>query len=117
MINGVKTLRTPETEQQYQDFKDKGHLQDGCALCKEIPIETFTHWKIIPNRFPYDKIAEKHDMIIPIRHSAEINDEERVELLILRSTYINEHYRYILEATTRAKSIPAHFHLHLIEIK
>ena len=112
-----KTLRTPETEKRYQDLKDSGSMGDGCRLCIVEPTQTFKYWKLIPNEFPYDKIAEKHDMIIPIRHTAEINDDERGELLTLRGTYINEHYRYILEATNRTKSIPAHFHLHLIELK
>ncbi|HVY72635.1 MAG TPA: hypothetical protein VG984_01085 [Candidatus Paceibacterota bacterium] len=111
------TLRTDETEARYQAMKDSGALAGGCRLCEIEPIETFKFWKLIPNEFPYDKITARHDMIVPLRHTAEINDEERAELMELRRTYINENYRYIMEATTRTKSIPAHFHLQLIEIK
>lgn len=80
-------------------------------------MQSFKFWKLVPNEFPYDKITKIHDMLVPLRHTVEINDEELAELLELRNTYINQHYRYIMEATNRTKSIPTHFHLHLIEIK
>jgi hypothetical protein len=117
MEQPVPTLRMPQTEQKYQDMKDSGLLAGVCALCRVEAIQTFTYWKLIPNEFPYDKIAKRHDMIVPLRHTADISDDERAELLQLRSSYIDEHYRYIMEATNRTKSIPAHYHLHLIEIK
>jgi hypothetical protein len=112
-----RTLRTPETEQKYQDMKDSGAMEKECRLCAEDVTLTFTHWKLIPNRFPYDKIFERHDMLIPIRHTAEINEEEKSEFEEIKKSYINTHYRYIMEATHRTKSIPGHYHLHLVELK
>ncbi|OGC88139.1 hypothetical protein A2419_01575 [Candidatus Adlerbacteria bacterium RIFOXYC1_FULL_48_26] len=111
------TLRTEETEARYQKLKEDGILEQSCALCRVEPKHLFTYWKIIPNEFPYDKIAKVHDMAVTLRHTAELNEEERAEFEVIKSSYINDNYRYLLEATTRTKSIPAHFHIHMIEIK
>lgn len=113
----TRTLRTPETEAKYQEMKDSGVMSEGCRLCEETITMNFTHWRLIPNRFPYDEVFEPHDMLIPIRHTADINEEERLELEEIKKSYINHHYRYIMEATHSTKSIPQHYHLHLVEIK
>ncbi len=112
-----KTIRTPETEQRYMEEMAKRPPGDGCVLCSLFPVHTYKLWKIVPNDFPYDKIAARHDMVIPLRHTSEINEEERLELEEIKKTFINDNYRYILEATHRTKSIPSHYHLHLIELK
>lgn len=117
MEQKVPTLRTPAMEQAYQDMKDSGVMSEVCRLCAEVSTLEFKYWRVIPNRFPYDQIAKRHDMIIPIRHTAEPNEEEMAEFKEIKESYINDTYRYIFEATHRTKSIPSHFHLHLIEIK
>ena len=116
MQDRLRTWRTDEMEEKYQNEKGE-RSKNGCPLCSSPAIETFKFWKVILNDFPYDKVASRHDMIVPLRHTSEMNDEERAEFLEIRKTYINDNYRYILEATTRTKSIPTHFHLHLLEIK
>ncbi len=71
------------------------------------------------NAFPYDRIAKTHDMIVPLRHVDEdhLNDEELKELKIIKDNYLHKEYEFIIEATYKVKSIPAHFHLHLLTIK
>ncbi|MEI6864168.1 MAG: hypothetical protein WCK46_02260 [Candidatus Adlerbacteria bacterium] len=113
----VRTLRKPETEAAYQAMKDSGVMQEVCRLCEEDVTMTFTHWKLVPNRFPYDKVFEPCDMLIPIRHTAELNEEEKTEFEEIKKSYINSHYRYIMEATHSTKSIPQHYHVHVVEIK
>jgi hypothetical protein len=56
---------------------------------------------------------------VPLRHAAEteLSDEERAELLDIKRGSAMEQYDYMLEATPRALSIPAHFHLHLLVTK
>lgn len=90
---------------------------DGhCALCTEAEIiKTFTHWKITVNEFPYDLIAQTHHMIFPIAHVAEedISPEAWQEFREIKKDYI-QLYDMIIEGTSRMKSIPEHYHLHLI---
>ena len=115
----VHLLRTKSGQEEYDAFKKEADFRDGCRLCKADSIEEFEYWRAIKNRFPYDRIAETHNMIIPKRHIDEVGltDEEKKELVELKRSYIEENYHFILEATTGIKSIPKHFHLHLITVK
>ena len=90
-----------------------------CPLCSGEALTTFVHWKIMKNAFPYDGIARVHDMLVPLRHitEAELTKEQHQELFDIKHTYLNEKYEYIMEATNSVKSIPGHFHLHLIVTK
>src|SRR3989344_1004131 len=108
-------LRNIESEDKYQKLAPE-LLKKGCPLCLKTPEQTFTHWKIVTNDFPYDKIAKTHHMITPLRHVSEqeLSDDEKKELQDIKGGYLNTHYEYIIEPTHKKKSIPAHFHLHLI---
>jgi diadenosine tetraphosphate (Ap4A) HIT family hydrolase len=108
-------LRTKELKERYKSYREAGGLQDGCALCAKPTKQIFRHWKVVVNEFPYDLIAESHDMIIPVRHvtEKEITTEEWQEYQTIKADFIQQ-YDYIIEATNKTKSIPEHFHLHLI---
>ncbi len=109
-------LRTKEGAEAYDAYRGAGCLEEnGCVLCGSSIIESFEHWRIIPNRFPYDLIAKEHHMLIPNRHVVEheLTDDERRELLMLKHEGL-EKYDYFIEANDGKKSIPEHFHLHLI---
>lgn len=112
----MATLRTPEMKKKYQEYQKLNPVVDECAICSKAAIKTFKHWKVTDNAFPYDLIASKHHMIVPLRHVPEkgLNKEERTELESIKEMYIDPTYDYIIEATPKNKSIPAHFHLHLI---
>lgn len=60
-----------------------------CALCAKEPIQEFTHWKIVSNNFPYDRIAELHNMIVPVRHCAEeeLTQEELTEYASIKKVH------------------------------
>ena len=86
-----------------------------CPLCACKATMAFTYWKVIPNAFPYDRIAEQHDMIVPLRHVAEgeLSLNELAELKEIKETYIDTEYGMIMQGTHRLMSVPNHFHLHL----
>jgi hypothetical protein len=113
------TLRTQETKQKYQKFIDEGLLADGCNLCKSPAVVEFKYWRIINNEFPYDLISDVHHMIVTKRHITEdkLNTEEKEELQSLKLGYINKEYEFMMEGTNRKKTIPEHFHVHLITVK
>lgn len=92
-------------------------MERECAICKGVAVESFTYWKIMANDFPYDKIAQRHDMIVPLRHTATVTPEEIQELEEIKKSYLDSHYNYIMEATHPTKSIPGHYHLHLVDLK
>lgn len=109
-------FRTSETQEKYSAYQAAGHLAGDCVLCGAPSLREFKHWRVISNRFPYDKIAKTHDMIIPKRHvtEPELNAEEMEELREIKEGNLHKEYDFIIEATHRMKTIPAHFHLHLI---
>ena len=112
-------LRSNEMAAKYKAAISNGALEGECILCKKDSIAEFEHWRIIINDFPYDRIAKVHHMVIPKRHVSEdsISFEEWNELALLKGGYISDNYDYIIEAAHRNKSIPGHFHLHLIAVK
>lgn len=72
-------LRTQEGEEKYQKLIAAGYLNGGCKLCEAPSIKDFVYWKIIRNDFPYDLIAQIHDMIVPKRHvkESDLSKEEK----------------------------------------
>lgn len=108
-------FRTKETHELYEEHKRNGHL-DTCPLCVAEVIMQFRNWKIINNKFPYDRVSDVHHMMITNRHITEheLTTEEKDELLEIKHTYVNDTYIFMIEAMPRHKSIPAHFHLHLV---
>ena len=109
-------FRTDEGDRRYRAALAAGILDRGCPLCILPSIKEFTHWRIIKNEYPYDAVAAVHDMIVLKRHIAEgeFIEAEKQELLEIKNSHLNQEYEYIIEAIGKYKSIPAHFHLHLI---
>ena len=106
-----KDLRTAKTQARYQDYRKAGGLNNGCPLCRVDARVTFRYWKIRKNEFPYDRIAETHDLLVPRRHSdgTDFTSDELTELSVIKAGYIQGHYDYVLEATSKTKSIHDHF--------
>jgi hypothetical protein len=76
---------------------------------------------IVPARFPYDMVAETHNIVF-IRRDVVfkwelLTKEEREELDFLKKTYFQENYDAIWENFPATQSIPGRFHLHLIKLR
>lgn len=112
-------LRTEKTHKKYLKLIANGLLANGCRLCKISSIKEFKHWRIVSNKFPWNRIAKIQHMIIPKRHIIyeKLNNIEKKEFEIIKKTYIEKKYELIAEATNKKKSIPEHFHIHLIILK
>lgn len=109
------SLRSKETEKKYQEVRAERD-PSFCALCEATPLEEFTHWKILQNDFPYDEVASTHDMLVSKRHvtEGEITQEEWLEYNKIKHGYVAEKYEIVMEGTQKLKSIPDHFHVHLL---
>lgn len=115
----MTTLRTDETKAAYDAYKLQDGFKNACPLCVAPVLKTFTYWKIIANAYPYDRIAQVHHMILPVRHvtEAEVTKDEWQEYQTIKRGYIQKEYEFILETTNQMKTIPAHLHQHLIVLK
>ena len=109
-------LRSIETQKKYKEHIKNGGLKE-CPLCTKSSIKDFEYFRVVKNKFPYDIIAEKNDMLILKRHSGELSPEEEEEMKELKKGYLNKNYDYMIEAFPDEKSIPGHFHIHLIVSK
>lgn len=118
LMTNLDSFRSNEMIEKYTAYKATGKMDHVCHLCVEKPLRSYKFWKIVPNNFPYDLIAKRHEMIVPIRHADEsgLTNEEWSELHEIRYGNLQE-YDLILEVTRSQKSIPTHFHQHLIDLK
>lgn len=119
-------LRSEETADFYEQEIKKHHRTDGekkvCNLCAdtEAVIEEFEHWVLMKNRFPYDRYFSKSDMLATKRHTDEagLNEEEKAELLKLKgSDELAGRYDSMLEHFQLQRSLPGHYHVHVIQYK
>jgi hypothetical protein len=109
-------FRSDETQTKYKIYREQGGLENGCRLCEKETINDFVHWRTVANSFPYDRIAERHDLLVTKEHVTEdmISNAAKEELIALKKGRLNETYDFVLEALPGIRSIPTHHHLHLI---
>jgi diadenosine tetraphosphate (Ap4A) HIT family hydrolase len=115
----MKQLRSAKYHETYEKLKLERKGQDHCFLCSTKSIQEFKHWRILLNDFPYDVIASTHHLIVPKIHKTEhlLTEEEREELILLKDTVLDKVYEFVVETLPSQKSIPKHFHLHLMVFK
>ena len=114
------TLRTEETALKYEEEIAKRTSDSGCPLCLfETQVKEFDNWVLMKNKFPYDRYFTKSDMLVPKRHVGEnqLNDIEIAELGRLKKEVLYLDYDSIIEHFPGPKSIPEHFHYHLVQYK
>jgi diadenosine tetraphosphate (Ap4A) HIT family hydrolase len=111
------SARKKESEKAYLEYKKK--LPAGfCPMCeRELLVKEYKHWIITKNRFPYDAITNKHDMLSPKRHIGEkeqLTFEEVKELREIEKTI--EGYTSIIYNLPQNQSVKGHLHYHLINV-
>ena len=108
------TTRKPETEAAYQKAKATNKLE---PLHLIEPIKEWDHWKLVPNRFPHDRLNKVHLMLVLKREAniyaitnAELDELWRKILPELDSLY---HYvKLNLRAMRSISNVP---HLHICD--
>jgi hypothetical protein len=115
----METFRTTQTQEAYDEYKVSCTRESVCWICEKSPLQTFSHWKIVENSFPYDRIAALHHMITPVRHvkEGELTTEELEEFAQIKSSVLNHNYEFLLWPTQKYQSVPSHYHVHLLVSK
>jgi diadenosine tetraphosphate (Ap4A) HIT family hydrolase len=116
-------FRKKRTLAKYYEYK-KTQEKEVCNFCigeHKNKTHAFAYWKILKNLFPYDYIAEEHDLLIPKRHfrtESEMTHEEWKELVFIKTTILPKHNSFdiILENFEHMRSVE-HYHLHLLKFK
>lgn len=110
-------MRTAELEAKYQNDKLTGkakHLNDEPAL------KEWKYWRLVNNRYPYDKIMdETHHMIVLKRdvHVFSISSEELHELWFEIFPWADDHYHVSNINFDALRSISSTPHIHILNIK
>ncbi len=112
-------FRTKKTYNRYKKYIASGAMDHVCRLCEKKALKEFKYWKILKNDFPWDLIATKHDILVPKKHATEekLSLLEIKEFKKIKKNFIEKNYSTIAESTKKHKSIPKHFHVHLILVK
>ena len=112
-------LRTSKVLKKYSAKRRKmGALMDGIDLRTLPKINKTKYWILVENEFPYDKIASKHHLLVPLRkfkYDDEMTAAERDNLFLIKKDFTQEkRYDAILETLGHNRSIPDHYHIHCI---
>jgi len=106
------SLRTEKNERLYQKSKENGQL---VGLENEPAIRVWTHWKLIINAYPHDKIATDHHLLVAKGASdvLELSIAELDELftIIRQLKYVYDAVKINLPSMTSVKYV-AHVHLY-----
>jgi len=110
------TMRTKETEEEYQLAKKNGDIEN---LTEVEPKFKWTYWNLISNKFPHDKINTNHDIIVLKRECDlwELTNYEIYELFREILPFLDKHYDYLklnFESMRSVNNVP---HLHVCCLK
>lgn len=113
------SLRTKKTEDIYQNYL-KTMDKSRCPFCKKSKIiKEYKYWIVVPNRFPYDAVAGKHNLLISKRHTGkeeELLVKEKRELDEIKKEIMHGNdYDYIQENVVGRRTVEPHYHIHLIK--
>lgn len=112
-----KTLRTPKTQKKYMDYLSNDYT-GNCIFCaKELLVKEYKYWLLIKNRFPYDKVYTNHLLLAPKRHVAELYEITEAEHQELDKLFDEIPHNQVILNKRADRSIPRHFHFHLVTIK
>lgn len=111
-------LRSPETQARYDAHKQQFNTTKECFMCKYNAPTLKDCWKIVPNEFPYDTIAMQHDLLVYTYHEEEPAYGDVASLHGIKEfLYIIGGYDAIIENAPVNRTVPQHYHLHLIKYK
>ena len=109
------SLRTADQEQAYQNAKEN---RSTTPLELVASLQTFEHWRIVNNDFPYDVGYKRCHMLVIKRAGVgawhELNQAELAELNNLKRNHLYDEYDQIIENCPSRRSVPHLFHLHLV---
>lgn len=118
-------LRTPETWEAYQKRRKELQGVQHNFMAHPEPEQVklrFKYWFIMRNDFPYDVVAETHDMLVlkreGVTQESQIEEWEWQEFEeITQAIDRMQQYDCIVKNFTVGQSHPSHIHWHLITWK
>lgn len=117
-MNAPMSGRSIKGELAYQEAKMSGNT---LPLEQEPSVRSWSHWRMIRNRFPYDMLFMQHDMLIPIRSGVadrwQLNDDEKAEFELILREFVYPNYDLWFENCPKRRSVLVTYHIHLATYK
>lgn len=107
-------LRTDKTHDIYQ--QEKTH--DDNFMLEKMTGKIGKNWGICPNGYPYDAIAEEHNLLFSLKGYTNLLDlsaKETDELFYILQNLRKEKYDAVIWNLPHAQSIPQRLHFHLMK--
>lgn len=103
----------------FRKYQEEKPTHTSCFMCSPVKVKReFDNFYIRPNDYPYDAIAETHDLLVFKSHRAELSILDEVNLKEIIKTINDEKYYDSLTINfSKGKSCPEHWHCHLIKLK
>ena len=104
--------RLQSTENEYRRYLQTKPL----GFKYDKPVADFTDWLLIKNIFPYDRIFKKHHLLIPAERKAKFTDlplrtQRRYHEILAR---LEPYYDRYFVNMPKGRSVPEHWHCHLV---
>lgn len=115
------TLRSDETQIKYEQYL-LNKPKDNCPFCelKRDIIKEYNYWIIMENKFPLDEFWVVSHILAPKEHVKEFHLLSGIAQMEFKKIkkYLNnnKYYDHIMEDLPRNRTIPKHFHYHLLKL-
>ena len=106
-------LRTKKLQEFYLEYKKTAPYE---ALHKEPSIREWQYWRLINNRFPYNKLASAHALVVLKRDCSifHLTEDELNELWGVILTWADRIYDTSIVNFSSVRSVNHTPHVHLI---
>lgn len=114
-LRTAATYATYETDMRTNPNHRSEHTFNNSS---DTIVREFEHWLIIKNNYPYDAVAETHDMLVPKRIFGSLDEatpaerEEYESILTLLTD--EDDYDALQINFSKNRSVLRHFHIHLL---
>ncbi len=98
-------MRTLETQQRYDKDIAEGNLED---LWEVEAIYEHEHYRIIPNKYPYDSFFKEHVMLIT-------KFDKQTAFTLASEWAVENGYHYVLWNCPSRQSVPHVTHIHILK--
>jgi len=108
-------LRTDKTHDIYQQEKNSGD-----TFMLEKMTSQIGDWGICPNGYPYDAIAEKHNLLFSLKgypNLLDLSAGEAYELFNILQNLDREEHDAVIWNLPHAQTVPQRLHFHLMKWK
>ena len=115
-------LRSKKCIKSYKErHRSLGAKIESVNLLNLPLVKRWNEWILVRNEFPYNKIAENHCLLVPLRtfsEDEEMSEVERQGLFSIKREFAeSKDFDWVLECVKHSRTVPLVYHLHCLKLK